>query len=142
MFLYCFTLFNDSLLLLYHVVKLHRKPLFTLQTQVYMVECSRLIVNGYQIWVDGCFLDFQVISTGEIGNNKINIGFIRFGERYFCSCIFNIANRISSMDSGYTVFIYDVAVMNPNKRKRQDTFKMFQCFESSDYFAIFKMQIC
>ncbi len=76
MFLYCFTLFNEPLLLRYHDVKLHKKPLFTLQIQAYMVEYSRLIVNDHQIWVDGCFLDFQVISVGEIGNNKVNIGLI------------------------------------------------------------------
>ena len=39
-------------------VKLHSKSLFFLQIQAYMVECSSLIVNDYQILVDGVFLNF------------------------------------------------------------------------------------
>lgn len=55
-----------------------------------MVEYSRLGVNEYQITVDDCFLNFEVISIGKIRNNQLNIEFISFRKRYFYSTIFYI----------------------------------------------------
>jgi hypothetical protein len=34
-----------------------------------MVECSRLIVDDYQIRVDGYFLNFKVIPIGKLINS-------------------------------------------------------------------------
>ena len=38
-----------------------------------MVEYNRLSVNEYQITVNDCFLDFEVIPIGKIRDNQLNI---------------------------------------------------------------------
>ena len=83
-----------------------------------MVECSRLIVDDYQIWVDGYFLNFQIIAIGKFRDDNIHIFLVRFGKWEFCSGVFDITNRISSMNSGNIITIYDITVMNSGKRMR------------------------
>ena len=101
-----------------------------------MVECSRLIVNDYQIRVDDDLLDLQIIAIGKVRDNKIDIFLVGFREREFCSGVLDITYRISGMNSGNIIAIYNITVMNSSKRKRQNTFKMFQCFESRNHFTI------
>jgi hypothetical protein len=61
----------------YRYVKVDVNPVFILQKRVFMVEYSRLIVDGGQIRVDGLFLYFQVLSICKSRDNKVNICLIR-----------------------------------------------------------------
>jgi len=106
-----------------------------------MVECSRLIVNDRQIRVDGYFLDFQIISIGKFRDNKVNIYLIGFRKWNFYGAVFNITNRIPGMNPGNIIAIDDITVMNSDKRIGQNSFKMFECFESSDHFAIIQVNV-
>lgn len=60
------------------MVKLHRRLRLIKCLEVFMVECTHLIVNDYQIRVDGNFLDFQIIPFGNTFDNVIYIFFIGF----------------------------------------------------------------
>ncbi len=64
-----------------HDVKLHSISQNQAIIKAFVVECSRLIVNDYQIKVNGCFLDFQIITFGKLSNYKVNIGLIGFRKR-------------------------------------------------------------
>ena len=83
-----------------------------------MVEWRHLIVNDNQIRVNDCFLNFQIIPIGKIRNNQVNIRLIGFRKRKFNCSVFNITHRISSMNSGNIIAIYDITIVNSNKRKR------------------------
>ena len=83
-----------------------------------MVEYSRLIVNDHQIKVNDYFLNFKIISIGKIRNNKVNIHLIRFGKRKLYSTVLYITQGIPAMNPRNIITIYDITVVNSNKRKR------------------------
>jgi len=91
MFLFDFTSVT-ILLARISFVKLHRESQIFLQKKAYMVEHSHLIVNDIQIRVNDYFLNFQVISIGEIRDNQVNICLVGFRKRKFSYSIFNITH--------------------------------------------------
>ena len=113
-------------------VKLQRHLQILIKRKGFVVERNQLIVNEYQILVDGCFLNFQIISVRKFRNNKIYISLIGFREREFNCTIFNITDCISCMYSGNIIAVYDITIVNSDKRRSQYAFKMFQSFESSN----------
>jgi hypothetical protein len=73
-------------------VKLHSKPQFFLHCKAFVVIDLRLLVNGYQIMVNDCYLDFYVVFVGKITYNEIYIFFIGLRKRKFYGSVLNIAN--------------------------------------------------
>jgi hypothetical protein len=117
MFLFDFTLVK-ILLARISLVKLQRESQIFLQKKRYMVEYSHLIVNDSQIKVNDNFLNFQIIPIRKIRDNLVYICLIGFRKGKFYGSVFNITYRITSMYSGNIVAVYDITVVNSNKRKR------------------------
>jgi hypothetical protein len=125
MFIFLFCKFIKCGFTLKYDVKVYSISQKSLYLLGYMVECSCLVVNDGQIWVNDEFLDFKVISARKIGNYSVNVRLIGFRERQFCSSVFNVTYRVSSMNSRNVVAVYNITVVYSNKRRWQNAFKMF-----------------